>query len=89
MACCVIGGLISDKQILIAHEWALKNNYITNENDVKIPYKDFAKKISEQYKTNYHSDWEIEGLSYSGLYWVKDSTKKEIFNSAGLGTRRY
>ena len=89
MACCVIGGLVSDTQILNAHEWALKSNYITNDNFVNIPYKDFARKISEKYQTEYHSDWKIKGLVYSKIYWVVDSTGKEIFNSAGLGTRHY
>ena len=89
MACCVIGGLTSDEQILKAHAWSLKNKYITNDNSVKIPYKDFAKKISEQYKTKYNSDWEIKGLRFSKIYWVINSTKKEIFNSFGLGTRHY
>ena len=89
MACCVIGGLTSNEQILKAREWSLKNKYITDDNSVKIPYKDFAKKISEQYQTTYNSNWEINGLRYNKIYWVIDSTKKEIFNSAGLKTRQY
>ena len=88
MACCVIGGLVSDEQILNAHEWALKNKFITKDNSVKIPCKDLAKKISTKYQTTYNSKWQIKILPVSKHSWVIDSKEKEVFNSAGLGARR-
>ena len=85
MACCVIGGLTSNEQILKAHEWALKNKYIRNDNYVNMSPYDFAKKISEEFKTTYHSEWKRGGSSKVHHFWVVDSNGNEIFNSAGLG----
>ena len=84
MACCIKGGLIDDKQILNAKEWALKNNYIINDNGLKIPINDMAKKISEQFKTLYHNDWKIKRSSKEGNYMVIDSKRKIIFDSNGF-----
>ena len=85
MACCVIGGLTSNEQILKAHEWALKNKYIRTDNYVNMSPYDFAKKISEEFKTTYHSEWKRGGSGEVGHFWVVDSNGNEIFNSAGLG----
>ena len=82
ISCCVIGGLTNNKQILNAFNWAKKNNYLTND---KKSYKEFAKKISVQYKTHYHSDWKIKEPK-KGLFLVENS-KNAIFNSAGFGKK--
>ena len=84
MACCVIGGLTTDQEILKAHDWALVHNYIRSDNYVNISYSDFAKKISEEFKTTYHDDWKRGGSAEQGHFWVVDGNGKEIFNSAGL-----
>ena len=85
MACCVLGGLTNDDQIKKAHEWALGNKYIGKDDFVKLNYRDFAKKISEQFKTTYHSEWDRGGSTKKHHFWVVDGNGKEIFNSAGLG----
>ena len=85
MACCIKGGLTSDNQILIAHEWALENNFIINDNDGNISCNDFAQKVSQQFQTTYHSDWKLKGPSIKGHYLIIDSkTRKIIFDSAGF-----
>ena len=84
MACCVKGGLTSEKQILNAKEWALKNKDIRNDNELTIPINDLVKKISEQFKTIYHNDWKIKGPSKEGNYMVIDSERKIIFDSNGF-----
>ena len=84
MACCVIGGLTTDQEILKAHDWALQHNYIRSDNYVNISYSDFAKKISKEFKTTYHDDWKRGGSAEQGHFWVEDGNGKEIFNSAGL-----
>ena len=89
MACCVIGGLTTNEQIIKAHEWALQNNFIRNDNYVNLDYNDFAKLVSEQFQTIYHPDWTRDGSDDQGHYWVLDSNGKEIFNSAGLGYHGY
>ena len=85
MACCVIGGLTTNAQIMKAHEWALKNNYIRNDNYVNMSPYDFAKKISQEFQTTYHSEWKRGGSSEVHHFWVVDGNGNEIFNSAGLG----
>ena len=85
MACCVLGGLTTSKQINDAHKWALDKGFIRNDCYVNLYYKDFAKKISEQFKTTYHSEWDRGGSAKVGHFWVVDGNGNEIFNSAGLG----
>ena len=84
MASCIKGGLTTEEKIREAHKWALKNNYIRKDNYVK-NISDFAKKISEKFKTIYHSDWKIVGANDKKHFLVKDSTGKEIFNSKCIG----
>ena len=85
MACCVIGGLTTNEQIMKAHDWALEHKYIRNDNFVNLSPYDFAKKISEEFKTTYHSEWKRGGSGKVHHFWVVDSNGNEIFNSAGLG----
>ena len=85
MACCVIGGLTTNAQIMKAHDWALKNNYIRSNNYVNLSPYDFAKKISKEFKTTYHSEWKRGGSAAVRHFWVEDRNGNEIFNSAGLG----
>ena len=80
-----MGGLTTSEQIKKAHEWALDNKYIRHDDYVKLYYKEFAKKISEEFKTTYHSEWDRGGSAQVGHFWVVDANGKEIFNSAGLG----
>ena len=79
IACCVIGGLTRDKQIINAYKWAKDNNLLINDEK---PYKEFAKKISAQFKTQYHDDWKIKEPA-KGIFLVENS-KEAIFNSAGF-----
>ena len=85
MACCVMGGLTTNDQIMKAHEWALKNNYIRSDNYVNMSPYDFAKKVSQEFQTTYHSEWKRGGSSEVHHFWVVDENGNEIFNSAGLG----
>ena len=45
-----------------------------------MPLDDFAKKVSEAFKTTYHSDWRVRGPSRMGHYFVIGSKQKIIFN---------
>ena len=88
MACCVKGG-ISPAQFSNACHWALKNNYIKDENHLNIPKKEFAKKIAQQFQTVYHDDWKIKGPTIKGHYEVINSKKHIIFDSNGLKNHSY
>jgi hypothetical protein len=81
LACCAIGGLNSNKQIFDAYKWAKSNNYLIND---KKSYKEFAKRISEKFQTNYHSDWKIKEKPENGIFWVEDSKEKGVFNPSGF-----
>ena len=84
MALCVKGGLTSNEQILNAYEWALKNNYIINQNKVNMSWNDFAQKISEKFKSIYHFDWKIRNSFKEGHYNVIDSKFNIIYDSTGF-----
>ena len=88
MSICVMVGFTSDKQILTAHKWALKNKYINNDNKLNILYDKFVKTISEIFQTNFHNDWKIM-KSKAEHFYVVNSKGKEIFNSGGIGYRGY
>ena len=95
MACCVKGGLTSNQQIFDAFSWAKKNKYyredifridfikINRGNVIDIPYDELAKKISEKFKTKYHSDWKITS-SKEGYAFVVNSKLKVIFHPLGI-----
>ncbi len=78
---CLKGGLNSYQQILEAYSWALRNKYVENDKYININYNNFAKKISEIFKTTYHSDWKIRS-SKEGHTWITNSKYKIIFDSA-------
>ena len=88
MSICVMAGLTSDKQIKKAHEWALENKYITNDNKLNIPNNELIKKISAKFQTKAHNNYKI--IEYkNGHFYVENSEGKEIFNSDGFGFRGY
>ena len=90
IACCLKGGLTSNKQILSAYEWALKNKYIEKDYKINISKKELAKNISKQFNSTYHSEWKIEGSSKNEKYFFKDSkTYKIISPSAVLSNGDY
>ena len=83
MACCCIGGLGNDNQMLMARNWAVNNNYIRGSDTyVNINSIDLAKKISQHFGTTFHSNFSVK--KGCGHFWVVDSNGKEVFNSAGL-----
>ena len=83
MACCCIGGLGSDSQMLKARSWAVKNGYIRDSDTyVNIGSIDLAKKISKHFGTTFHSNFAVKKGCHH--FWVVDSNGKEVFNSAGL-----
>ena len=85
MAACVIGGLASDKEMLSAREWAVSKGYIReNDNYVNMSGMELAKKIAQNYKTQFHENWDIK-KGCNKNFWVIDSKKKEVYNSNGLG----
>ena len=88
MACCVKGG-ISPAQFSNACHWALKNNYIKDENHLNMSKNDFSKKIAQQFQTKFHSDWKIVGPTIKGHHEVINSKKQIIFNSNGLKNHSY
>ena len=84
MAACVIGGLGSDKEMLSARKWAVSKGYIRgNDTYVNMSGMELAKKIAQNYKTQYHKNWDIK--KGCGHFWVIDNKKKEVFNASGLG----
>ena len=89
IACCVKGGLTSDAQFLKACKWALESNYIKNEYHINISSNDFTKKVSKEFQTTYHDDWKIKESNRQGHYFVIDSRKKIIFDSAGFRNHGY
>ena len=88
MSICVMAGLTSDKQIKKAHEWALENKYITNDNKLNISNNELIDKISANIQTKYHKDWKIVEFE-TGHFHVVNSEGKEIFNSYGFGFKGY
>ncbi len=80
MACCIKGGLNSKEQILKAHNWALKNNIIRKDNFETLKCNDLAKKVSDEFKTAYHSEWKVRGSSKRGIFDVFDAKNKIIFD---------
>ena len=84
MACCVIGGLGNDKQILSAYSWAKDLGYINEKAFlINIDKASLSKKISEIFGTNYHFNWKIQDNNCFH-HWVIDEKGKEVFNAAGL-----
>ena len=81
MACCAKGGLSSLKQILTAYDFALKNNFILNDN-YGINCNEFSIKASKEFKFTYYNKWKIYGPSKKGNFRVYDSKYKPIFDSA-------
>ena len=82
MAVCAIGGLGSDKEMLAARQWANSKGYVKGTT-CYINIKELARKISKQFKTTYHSNWNVKkGCNH---YWTIDDKGKEVFNAAGLG----
>ena len=84
MAACVVGGLGSDKEIMLARKWAVQNKYIRDSDTyVNMSAKVLAKRISEYFNTYYHANWDFgRGRNH---FWVIDEYGREVFNSAGLG----
>ena len=84
MAACVIGGLGTDAEIMVARKWAVQNGYIRDSDTyVNMSAKVLAKKISEHFHTYYHANWDFgRGRNH---FWVIDQNGREVFNSAGLG----
>jgi len=80
IVCCIKGGLNTTQQILDAYTWALNNNYIEKYNYVNIHYEDFSKKISEKFRTIFHSNWKIK--SKKEHFLIIDSKYKIIFDTA-------
>ena len=84
MAACVIGGLGSDKEIMLARKWSVQNKYIRDSDTyVNMDARVLAQKISKKFKTNYHANWKFK--KGSRHWWVVNEKGVEIFNSAGLG----
>ena len=84
MAACVVGGLGSDKEIMMARKWAVQHKYIRNSDTyVNMSARELAKKIAKKFKTKYHAKWRFAQSTHH--WWVVDENKREIFNSAGLG----
>ena len=84
MAACVVGGLGSDKEIMLARKWAVQNKYIRDSDTyVNMSARELAKKIAKKFKTKYHAKWRFAHSTHH--WWVVDENKREIFNSAGLG----
>ena len=81
---CVIGGLGSDSQIMLARKWAVNNGYIRDSDTYTYPnFSELARKVSEYFGTALHSNWKLkEGCNH---FWVINESGKEVFNSAGLG----
>jgi len=80
IACCIKGGLNNTQQILDAYAWALSKNYIKKDNYVNIHYEDFAKKVSEKFKTIFHNDWKIRpSKTKQGHFWIIDAKHIKIF----------
>ena len=84
MAACVVGGLGSDKEIMLARKWAVQNKYIRDSDTyVNMSARELAKKIAKKFKTKYHAKWRFAQSTHN--WRVVDENKREIFNSAGLG----
>ncbi len=84
MAACVVGGLGSDKEIMMARTWAVQNKYIRDSDTyVNMSARELAKKIAKKFKTKYHAKWRFAHSTHH--WWVVDENNREIFNSAGLG----
>jgi hypothetical protein len=85
MAACVIGGLGSDKEMFSARKWAVSKGYIRgNDTYVNMSGMELAKKIAQNYGTQFHGNWDIkEGCNKN--FWVIDNKKREVYNSNGLG----
>lgn len=82
MAVCAIGGLGTDKEMLDARKWANDKGYARGTTCL-IDIKELARRISQQFKTEYHSSWNVKkGCNH---YWTIDGRGKEVFNAAGLG----
>lgn len=84
MACCVIGGLANNAQIISAYSWAIKLGYINEMGSIiGIDEIELSKKISEFFGTEFHSGWALQS-SNCNHYWVINEKGKEVFNSEGL-----
>ena len=83
LACCAISELTSIKQIKNAYDFALKNNFVINEERPKNCYE-FAKKASKEFKTTYNDKSRIKGPSIYGSFRVINSNKKVIFDSSKI-----
>ncbi len=85
MSACVIGGLGNVFEMFNARKWAISKGYIrANDTYVNMKGMELAKKIAQNYGTQFHENWDIkEGCNKH--FWVIDNQKREVYNSNGLG----
>ena len=82
---CVKGGLITYEQCVDCFNWGMNSGKLRKKDCFVLCEKeDWAKEISEKYKTTYHGDYLFQN---NGKHFWLTKNGVEIFNSGGIGWR--
>ena len=83
MACCAMGGLANDQQMLQARKWAISQGLIREDTYCNYSSQYIAQKISQYFGTTFHSNYNTK--KGCGHFWLVDQNGREVFNASGLG----